>query len=539
MFHRGEIGPPEVVLIPDFESTHADAATRERLRKRRLRTAVDERGFFQITGVAPGTYRLTASAEGASPAHLHPIRVQPDTEVRLDEPLVLGPGAELDVYVVPEATPEGGPWRVELMRDTAPSEGYLEVVDQSEADLAGSWRARELPAGSYLLQVGPKARQPWFRRTFELVPAERRVLTVEMPVVEIRGSLTKGEEPVAGEVVFGDPAEGEQIPFTADEEGRFEGHLPREGEWEVVVHPPDRSLRRRIELGTIEVRRREGRGAARIDLALPATEVPGIVVDRSGEPQVGARVTVWREVDGERERTALEWADDEGRFRVEGIEPGHHHFEAGAVSGATSEAVSALVLEDAVSPEVRLVVGALESFEGRVTVAGSPSPGAAVRARAADQARFHGAGGNTDAEGWFGFSVPARRLDLLIAPPDGPLTLRRVSLDALGDGPFTIDLAPVGGAMVIDLESILSDEGTIEAPPRLVLFHGGASAPIEDVLRHRNPEPRGAAAFAVPQVESGSWVLCQIWADGESDCFEGSVPTGGEVTFRVEPPPGS
>ena len=100
------------LVVAGAQSTHRDS--RRRLDYLRQRSSVGTDGRFQFTGLSPGTYRITATAEGMGLAGRPAVQVLEGRETVLLEPLRLRPLTTQTVRVRPPRTPAGRPWIISV-----------------------------------------------------------------------------------------------------------------------------------------------------------------------------------------------------------------------------------------------------------------------------------------------------------------------------------------------------------------------------------------------------------------------------------------
>ncbi|HYH45526.1 MAG TPA: carboxypeptidase-like regulatory domain-containing protein, partial [Thermoanaerobaculia bacterium] len=92
---------------------------------------VNSRGYFEITGVAPGGYRLVVRHPRWAPAEVAPLNVLDGAETEIHS-IALRPPADLEVRLEPARSPGGGGWQVTLLaQGTDPN--HLVTVRQGPA----------------------------------------------------------------------------------------------------------------------------------------------------------------------------------------------------------------------------------------------------------------------------------------------------------------------------------------------------------------------------------------------------------------------
>ena len=103
---RVELLASAVALLRAEDPRRADARS----------TRAGAQGFFQLAGVAPGSYALSVSQPGFATTTLMRVVIERDQETQLAQPLVLTLPLQLEVEVSPALDPWGQPWRAVLMR---------------------------------------------------------------------------------------------------------------------------------------------------------------------------------------------------------------------------------------------------------------------------------------------------------------------------------------------------------------------------------------------------------------------------------------
>jgi hypothetical protein len=250
-------------------------------RRTGIRSAkVGARGFFQLDGVAPGSYALAASQPGFATTTLLPVVVEKDRETQLAQPLVLTPPLRLEVELTPALDPWGQPWRVVLMRKELALAKLREAAAGPSAD--GRFSRRGLDPGLYFLDVRDSQGASFLSEDVDL--ASDRTLVREIPLVLVEGTVSKGESPFATRLGFFTGSRSTAIRMDSDAKGRFTGFLPREGRWRLYLPEFRRTLR-------VVVERAKGARSAKLDVIIPDRRLAGEVVDENSMPVPGALVT--------------------------------------------------------------------------------------------------------------------------------------------------------------------------------------------------------------------------------------------------------
>lgn len=509
-----------------------------------LSTTPNDRGFFQLRDVAPGGWALTATVDGLAPARLQPVEVLEGLETRLPHPLALEPPAVLDLAIHPPVGPYDIPWRLRLAREI--SRGVLRDVESAQLGPDGRWRVVGLSSGRYRLAVESGSTPRWGSYEIEVEPGMAPV-TLEIPLVEVEGVLRGLAEPQRAEVWFGGLDGARRVGFFVDEDGRFDGVLPGEGEWPVTVLPRRGAEPRSV--APVEVRRAPGQRVAHVELELPRSRLAGRVVDDEGDEVAGARVKAHSVGSPHGREGAI--SDERGGFAFEGLAAGRYWVLAESGS-AVSDATLADVAEDREPSELRLVVREQTEVEGLVVSARDPVPGAAVvmTPDLRSDPGTHGVAAvhrlTTDLVGRFRAAVPpwTIRVGLLVLPPG--FAARILSLPVEAGRTMEIAVEPLGGTLVLDLSG-LPALATRSGGERLfpMLAHGGAEVFLDQLRRwadlHGTAQP-DAGTWVLPMMEPGGYALCVTLPrstepgrerDAQALCADGQLAPGGELALAL------
>lgn len=428
----------------------------QRSNLQRLETAATERGFFQIAGVAPGGYRVTACRKELACREVSPVIVEEEVEVALAQPLHLGRPAILEVNLSPLLSPSGKPWQVVLQKALAGHDAF-EREDVGFADSDGHWKSKSLDPGAYFLEVrspdgqktGSGEDSAWLFQPVE-VNAGMPPLFLEISLVAVTGQLLAGETPLHGRLFFGGFHGMPNITMIVDEEGHFEGGLPHEGLWRLDAEVGSQVL----TLPAVEVEL-NGQRAARLTIQLPGSRFFGRVV-KDGQPVAGAMIQ-GLSVSPEKFGQFRAESNEEGRFDVRGIEPSRY-----AVL-ATYQRASTPWLEFQIEEkdpdqiaEVELVVEEMVEVSGQVNNALHAVPGSAISYfPRSGEGSLIGKTVWTDGSGAFRLWIPASTtaIDFLVmAPGFAWQIVRRMSQSPAGGqfAPILLEVAPGGQDLQIE-----------------------------------------------------------------------------------------
>ena len=442
--------------------------TEEANSTRRETVLVDKRGFFHFEGLAPGNYRLVAKKPGYAPAPVDNILVFPGLEANLRETLVLHRPLEPTFLISPTTDLADKPWRLELLTTGT----FASHVALGSTDPEGRFRPGGIAAGKYNLRViasdGTKVASE------EILLEPRAVnFSFEIPTVWVEGRITFGGEPLAARLDFGGSHGEVSIPIVSDDEGRFSGSLPRDGDWAVDIRAREPKIFRRLR--HVEVR--SYGSTARLDLDLPNTLLEVEVVGTDGEPVVEATVfvaLVAKEEDSE--TPAPGRTDEEGIYEVQGVAYGDYRLEAhswGANERLVSEPVVAALSEGSPSTTVRLILRRQKVLRGRVvSMGGAGIQGVSVHAVTPEISRgLLVPQDQTGRQGEFElfFSSEAEHATLYAMSPGSLLAVQEVKVSS--EHQPTISLQQSGGG-----ELFLRFSNHFEAEfgiPRFEVLHDG------------------------------------------------------------------
>lgn len=418
-----------VQLVP---AAVARPNARDVLRVRSARAS--NRGFFQFTGIAAGEYTLTATMPGRATGETT-LTVVANREATIDA-LEVPSLASVDLRVSPLLDPNGKSWQVFLHK--------RELLDRSVRPVAqglvssdGGWKKEGLDRGPYVLSVRDATGAIFFERELS-IDQPLVVLTADVAVIPIRGSVRAGDTPLEADLRL--EADAGLVTLRSNAHGEFSGSVPAEGEWNVTITRVGQGQSTHLE--KVEIRRRND-GVARVDLLLPATYLDGKVVDEQGHAVADGMVYAMRKG----KLVAHASLDSDGVFEVVGVEPGELVLFARTTAGDSAE-VKRELTEGTLAP-LTLIVSRGTNIKGRVRDAvGNGVAGAVVRS-------IGGAG---------------RALEV-VTGPDGQFSL------ALGPGAEVADVILVAAGFPVKMTTISTRQPDIVLQPtsgRLHVAMGGA-----------------------------------------------------------------
>jgi protocatechuate 3,4-dioxygenase beta subunit len=234
------------------------------------------------------------------------------------------------------------------------------------------------------------------------------------------------------------------------------GETDASGRYSVCVEPMNQWVRVEADgYGTIQV----GiglTGELRYDFVLvPEAVLVGRVVTRDRKPVTGARVLALPDPSEGPHHIASGWAisEDDGRFRIPGLSPGHYRVTATADALASDAPVDALLQPGTATRETIIVVTARARVSGHVRLGDRPIEGATV------SAQLGGPGPHLLDQG---VSAPA------VTQPDGSFVLQGVPFGSVG---FAAQPYEVTAPKLLEIKTPAVDGVTIEVAA-LAALHG-------------------------------------------------------------------
>jgi hypothetical protein len=344
-------------------------------------------------------------------------------------------------------------------------------------------------------------------------------LPVSVPLVQVQGTVSYGDQPVAARLTFGGEFGSRRQLLTSNEEGAFAGLVPEpEGEeWDVFVEaatPPTH-----LTLHGVRGHRKADDPVVRFDLKLPRTAVQGTVVQPDGAPVSHALVNI-RDV---KTAGALDQVTTEkdGTFQISGMPPGSYDIVAEAFL-MSSDVVRYEIREEE-NPPLRLVVRDVQQVKGRiVTTAGIPVVGAQIGALLVNAPELGTGFQTTNEHGAFVIQIrpDVSLMDLLIAPPGFATIIGRTPVRT--DRYMEITVDQHGGALVAEL------------PPAKGgwLKHENGAWPIQIVAQMAfgsDESGEGSRRITIPSLQAGEYTVCV-----SDRCKSGYVPPHGTLQLSLK-----
>lgn len=477
------------------------------------------RGFFQFRGLPRGTYRIEATRPGASTATVSGFAVTADREYALDKPLLIMPLAALEVLIAPPVQPgTDRPWSVVL--DRLQPDFSTTLVASSAASLKGEWKNSNVAAGDYLLGIKDSAGSLLSRRRLHVEPLMKPFF-IDLDLIPVRGRVRSGGDAVRATVSlrWRDVDQTSTVRFHTNADGEFEGVVPHEGKWQVLVE---------LENGGNQIRRpdatvkRSDLGPSRIDVDLPDARVHGVVLDVDRKPTV-AFVAVTRD----QKPVAEVKTEADGSFDFSALDGGPVSVEARSPEGE-SGSVTVTAAHDA--PAVEIVLYKKRKIVGRVeTRSGSPIAGAIIHYAGdafTDVRRTF-----SDPEGNFRFEIPEPTTTLTwaaLAPGFGTVVN---TIPAPRTQQFTIVLDEQPGVLALQMGST----------PPWPYIRSQSSSFLAVAFIAYPPEMRSSSEFGPEgryfRMTPGIYTICPAPIENDH-CVTRTVERGKIVTADTRPAKG-
>jgi hypothetical protein len=530
-------------LEPQAELTPAE---RERVQALGFAAKIEPSGFFQVTEVPPGRYRLEVRSNDEAQAVVEDIEVPGDAEVHIGE-VVLRRPITLSIEARPALDGDGGRWRL-LVRPLRPVGRLQDKPLRVELDDTGR-SALRLQAGDQELSLEDSrgSRLLVLTRSFQADGD----LVLDVPLVAIGGRIRLSGRPLAATLALFDE-EGGRVELASDPDGLFEGWIrrPSRGRLLVGIRAESPTVERRVTLDAL----RESDGKLQVDIELEGFTLQGRVKDERGRP-LSARVDA--EAPGQASFTLT---DDQGRFSLSGLAGGRYQVMARRGDRPQMKPVEVDLADGTPTATVELVLPRGRPVAGRVvTATGQAVAGARVL--------FDGFGTApmdrpvySDLDGAFRLEVTRETTAGLITvfprslPAHGRCTTLSADDELLvqldGAPPITLEVAVStsralsgaggvsewvvywSGSAVFSLQALIS----IEAQRSGTLPRTESSATVERYVATLPGLPAGQYALARAQVPWSALVsqFCSVGPPADLEWV--SVPGGGTGSLSGGPP---
>lgn len=535
-----KLGPEVTVeLRPRQAGPPGDALARTRLAELSRRTTLNEHGFFQLDGVAPGAYVIEARHPELAPA-LSTVEVVTGKTTEVSHPpLTLEAPKLAEVFIDPPGGPDGEPWRVELLKLDRDS-SVLTPAGGGPAGADGGWRRSGLAPGEYLLRVGRGEADVWYSAEVALEPGSSPFF-VRLPLVRVHGTVLFGRGPLQAELTFGGQHGAVRVKASSNDNGEFETYLPKGGDWPVLVTAEKPRLRR--EVPRLEVQPKPGSDRAEVEIHLAKTVLRGKVLGEDGNPVTRSIVSA-RSLQGSGERRVQVRTEEDGSFELLGLPQGATLVSAEAEGDLYSDTVIAASSEDE-QADLVLVARAQTRVRGTVVSAAGPVAGATIKAAPIGVAYLSVRSVTSDALGTFELVLPpaAHEMTLAIGAPGFALRMLRLPIPA--DRTLAVGLEQAAGTLVIEHDEEL--DLTDANGPQIFVLKGGALEGLPYLLgwaSRQGVDPRDTRRAVLPALEPGAYRACLVWPDErmgleaglgpERRCTGGSLQASGELTLKLK-----
>ncbi|MCM2315845.1 MAG: carboxypeptidase-like regulatory domain-containing protein [Thermoanaerobaculia bacterium] len=499
----------------------AGAAEKEKLSKPVAIVRPTPRGFFHFTDITPGFWVIDAWAPGYAVTTNGPFEVHEGAETSLRDRLTLLRPGSLDLTVSPPADLVGQPWRVSLrLMQQAGAATFESAIDET-ADAAGRIATSNLQPGKYRVSVADSRGNRLAQAVQVIESGHTTFAVVAIDYVRIKGQITLGGEPLAARLEFGGRFGVLTTEMRSDEEGSFEGALPKDGEWPIAIEAADGSLSTSVTRSIAAGEDRE----ANVAIALPATKADGVVVDHSGNLVEGAQVILRTKT----ERLTVRSAKD-GSFSFRCFPIGRVFIYAEHTRGGIkrSSPPEDFVADDNAEREgIRLALGLTREITGRISSEGRPVVGATIVFVPGQGSRVTA---RSDIDGTYRVEVADQAVGstVYVSPPGYAFAARAVP--RLGPT-FDVQVQRQMGSLQVAFPEIPPSDDR----PALYLRHDGVK--VEFVSVGEWARGHGADFFkdglvTIPAVEPGTWEACKREGSME-ECDRGTLANGGSTLLKM------
>jgi hypothetical protein len=146
--------------------------------------APNSRGFFEIRGVAPGLYTVSAEVPGPLVSESIELKVLRNTEAEL-APLTLDRLHKVQIQVTPAKPPSADQWRMTLY--SVEQNHHQTVVARTSVEPTGAWGSPGLRPGVYAVYVGVGQSGSFARREFRVEDRDSEI-TIDIPLTRVHGA---------------------------------------------------------------------------------------------------------------------------------------------------------------------------------------------------------------------------------------------------------------------------------------------------------------------------------------------------------------
>jgi hypothetical protein len=536
----GSVDPQSCVArVTPLVAPGVSATDSSRIERTMIERQVRQDGFFQVTGLAPGSYQLEVRQSGLAPARVTPLRISPGAETFLREPLLLIRPLRIGLSIAPPLDWLDRPWKIAVYRATEGGTFRGAPAFDGAADREGRVTIPGQSAGRFWVKVSDSLDNPLYsNRDLRIDGSEETEREIEIQWVTVKGTVTLAREPLAATLWFGGRNGAPSMKMEADAKGRFHGVLPKQGAWQVDVKAPEPPLETQAGVAV----HADLAGKATVDIALPDTRVSGRVVDEEGRPAPRADVLY---VTGQGER--LGSADDLGAFEARALPEGPLAITAegarsSSYSGSTSEPTQVSLVEGQTVGPIELRLRKTKVLSGKVVSPSGTVAGARVVAVPQIPATDAGGSAGTDLAGAWSLQIPQKTesATVIVSAPGRALK----AFDAVTEGQeLALEVTEEAGI----LELALPD------PPEMIrqglslrVTQDGLSIPVGLLLQWASghgetPGGDNGQIRRIPALAPGEYQVCLVprellpasAAPASGVCETGTLSSGG--TLRLKP----
>jgi hypothetical protein len=504
------VAAAKVTLYPlEAEVSRPDM---QRIAARLKTTTANHRGFFQITGLEAGTYRLVSEADGLSPTTVAELRVRAGESLVWPRAIVHVPPAALEISLDPPVDPDGNQWVVELAEERPL---HLERVPTltRPATKEGRWTAAPLRADVYELTIREKHGSEVEVVDIDLSDGGLKSISLDVRSIAVQGVLRLAGESLNADITFSNRT-GKIVRASTSDDGTFTARFPTGGGWTPSIRYP-RERGSSITLDDVDIDPAKAT-SQQLELDVPGGRIRGQAVRANGSPEHAA-VYVLREG----KPVAQVITKDNGKFDFVGMKAGAYAITAEGLNSSTDQPLQIDIATDDVK-DVRLVLAPMRRIAGTVlTPHGTPASGAVVHVLSDDGRSWTRV--VTDIAGQFEYSVPGStgEVTLIVLTYAYPSAMTRMAVHALEHA--TIALKADGGILRLRNGAIpyVRGGGGVVVPMRALFF----------------PEPFGRFNGGM-HLEPGAYVVCPN-RSVETTCRTVTIAPGADVDVDFQPAPKS
>ncbi|MBV9492819.1 MAG: carboxypeptidase regulatory-like domain-containing protein [Acidobacteria bacterium] len=516
----------------------AQGRTSERLRRPVAETPVGEDGFFQLVGIAAGSYEVVVEQPGFAPARLYPIEVYEGSETTIRPLLDLRSPIDIRLSVRPARDWLGKPWRVAV----TPIAAYTNAL-ADEPTFAGSVSENGEVAvpgqtpGDFNVIVTDAAGNPFADTKITAIADSDPPHEIALRLVHVTGEVKRGAEIIPNASLwFGGRFGSIRGAAKSDEDGLFDVYLPRDGDWSVEVETAKPRVSARLPI-TIAA-------DAHVTIALPDNAIEGIVVDGDGKPIPSAAVSLQHE---QAASSTVTRTSSDGRFVFRSVPEGQVHLTASVMMNdrprPTDDAY--LTVHDGTSyGPFTLRLQTVRQLSGKVISPRGIVVGAQVTIMSMPGEQPYGVFATTDTDGSFSVDVPAawQTAVAVISPPGHSLRALQIPIDGR---PLLLNVQTAGGDLVVRLPGENDLAAAMQNLP--VFFADGVILPRHDLMRWATGHGiqfEVPGRYNVPNLAPGSYRVCvgkptivapgqeQRWL-AQSRCKEATLAPGAQLEIDL------